>query len=434
MGGIWRKPVPPPPPPSMLSHFKIQIGEPYFQVALTIFIAVLTVVLFSPPLRLRFGGIYGRVRLFLLLSTPSISTSSPSRRVVSLHSYPLKSCQALNHDSVTLSSYGLKNDRVLMIVRSGSKAYEPKRFFTQRQCGGLATIKIEPYPTKIASTSTRYKLTSSILPRSSPPLIIEYPPPATNTKTEPVILWDDTLQVIDMGDSASSYITNIVNHFEAPTRSSLPPRISPYGTLRLVAFDPKSNCRYPNPFYFPSTALTLSGIPPQSALSDGFPILITTTASLRDLNDHITARHSRKTSSPTNISMDQLFKNKPNSPPPTVTMDRFRANIVIENSVPWEEDSWRIIRINKQIFHIVKGCPRCKQSCTDQKTGEVTEEPVETLKTFRCMSTLHPDDVYFGQNVSTNSVGPVSVGDEVEVLVSDPKGRGVWDKGPVSAE
>ena len=46
--------------------------------------------------------------------------------------------------------------------------------------------------------------------------------------------------------------------------------------------------------------------------------------------------------------MERIFKDKISKqnppPPPVMTMDRFRPNIVIENDVPWEEDSWRIIR------------------------------------------------------------------------------------------
>ncbi|GMH94624.1 hypothetical protein TrST_g5776 [Triparma strigata] len=420
----------PPTPPLMLPK--------QTQLMLIIVILLTSLLILSPSLRRRLKALRGQVQLYFLTSKPP--STDTSRKILSLHTYPLKACQGLDLQSVSLTPHGLKHDRVLMIVRSGSNLDAPKRFFTQRQCGALARIKVEEVPsttTTTTTTTTTYKLSSSILPRSTPPLQVQYPPPPSPAPLTPVILWDDNLNVIDMGDSAAAFITNIVNHYEAPTRSSLPPKISVHGSLRLVAFAPEANCRFPNPVYFPSTALTLSGIPPQSALSDGFPILITTTASLRDLNERIAKRVGVVAPSKEPISMERIFKDKilkQNPPPPPVmTMDRFRPNIVIENDVPWGEDSWRIIRINGQIFHVVKGCPRCKQSCTDQKTGEVTEEPVETLKTFRCMSALHPDDVYFGQNVSTTGMGVVSVGDIVEVLVRDEQGEGVWDKGTIDA-
>ncbi|GMH74341.1 hypothetical protein TL16_g06437 [Triparma laevis f. inornata] len=390
------KPLPPPPPPPSTS-----IPQPLLLLLLTLLLS-LPLLLLVPSLKNKIKQIRGQFNLQLLSNLPP--TTDTSRKITSLHTYPLKACQGLNPESINLTPHGLKNDRVLMIVRSASDPTQPKRFFTQRQCG-----RVPPSPS----------------PKQ---------PPLTN-----VVLWDDNLNVIDMGDSAAAFVTNIVNHYEAPTRSSLPPKISFHGSLRLVAFSAEANCRHPNPLYFPSSALTLSGTPPQSALSDGFPILITTTASLRDLNKRI-AKKNGATPPPTNpqpISMERMFKDKISKqnppPPPVMTMDRFRPNIVIENDIPWEEDSWRVIRINGQIFHVVKGCPRCKQSCTDQKTGEVTAEPVETLKTFRCMSDLHPDDVYFGQNVSTTGAGIVSVGDVVEVLVRDERGEGVWDKGTIDA-
>eukprot|EP00957_Ditylum_brightwellii_P118666 9051586-Ditylum_brightwellii.AAC.1 len=110
-------------------------------------------------------------------------------------------------------------------------------------------------------------------------------------------------------------------------------------------------------------------------------------------------------------------------------MNRFRPNLVIRggaksNMKPFEEDTWKAIQINNVILYIVKGCPRCKQSCTNQETGERYEEPLEILSTFRRMNKNGGDDVYFGQNVvfiglvDGNQKGGnlIRVGDEVEVL------------------
>ena len=114
-------------------------------------------------------------------------------------------------------------------------------------------------------------------------------------------------------------------------------------------------------------------------------------------------------------------------------MTRFRPNIVVNTNTPFEEDEWRIIRISGVVYHVLKGCPRCKQACTDQDTGSVTEEPGFTLASFRKMSKRNPQDFYFGQNVATtNTEGKVEVGDVVEVIKI---GRGgVWDKDTVKAE
>lgn len=83
----------------------------------------------------------------------------------------------------------------------------------------------------------------------------------------------------------------------------------------------------------------------------------------------------------------------------------------------------------------MKGCPRCKQACTNQKTGIVDREPAKTLKTYRRMSKRNPEDFFFGQNVATTtSTGTIHVGDEVEILKADLGGEGIWDKDTIRAE
>ena len=130
-------------------------------------------------------------------------------------------------------------------------------------------------------------------------------------------------------------------------------------------------------------------------------------------------------------------------------MSRFRPNIVINNtSKPFDEDNWKAIQIgtgsDSVILHISKGCPRCKQSCTDQITGERHDEPLETLLDFRALGASE-DDVYFGQNAVMNGYwwassgngnqtcypGVIRVGDPVFILT---KGSPTWDSETVQAE
>lgn len=200
------KPLPPLPPPPPTS-----IPQPLLLLLLTLLLS-LPLLLLVPSLKNKIKQIRGQFNLQLLSNLPP--TTDTSRKITSLHTYPLKACQGLNPKSINLTPHGLKNDRVLMIVRSTSDPTQPKRFFTQRQCGALATIKVEEVPS--TSTATKYKLSSSILPRSTPPLQVQYPPPPSPNQPPltNVVLWDDNLNVIDMGDSAAAFVTNIVNHYE----------------------------------------------------------------------------------------------------------------------------------------------------------------------------------------------------------------------------
>jgi uncharacterized protein len=99
-------------------------------------------------------------------------------------------------------------------------------------------------------------------------------------------------------------------------------------------------------------------------------------------------------------------------------MSRFRPNIVLQGLEPFAEDRVKVLKIGATILHVVNGCPRCKQSCTDQNTGKVTDEPVETMREFRRM-TDNPDNVYFAVNVvpAPGSAGQtIKVGDCVQVI------------------
>ena len=212
-------------------------------------------------------------------------------------------------------------------------------------------------------------------------------------------LWDDIMNVVDVGDEPVSFLKKVI-----------PDLPEEYNSIRVVAFHPKVTKRNVDPKFVPWTAhLSPSNtdVSPPVAFADGYPILIASESSLQELNRRLTQ--------------------KGKTPLP---MSRFRPNIVIKNTQPFEEDTWKIIQIGKNtIAHIVKGCPRCKQSCTDQATGEVTEEPLETLAEFRnCDDDNNSSDVFFCQNAIIENIGDekdyvLNVGDKVRVL---KRGKPVW--------
>ena len=106
-------------------------------------------------------------------------------------------------------------------------------------------------------------------------------------------------------------------------------------------------------------------------------------------------------------------------------MSRFRPNIVVTGIAPFTEDRMKVIQIGKTIFHVVSSCPRCKESCTDQLDGTVSDEPVATMLDFRQLS-KNPGGVYFAVNAipAPGSTGnKICVGDTVKVL---KWGEPVW--------
>ncbi|XP_043288875.1 mitochondrial amidoxime reducing component 2-like [Venturia canescens] len=83
----------------------------------------------------------------------------------------------------------------------------------------------------------------------------------------------------------------------------------------------------------------------------------------------------------TESSLHELNKRLEN----TVSILRFRPNIVVAGSMPFDEDSWEWIKIGENVLlRNVKPCPRCAMVRVDPETAIVDgQEPLKTLRTFR---------------------------------------------------
>lgn len=101
-----------------------------------------------------------------------------------------------------------------------------------------------------------------------------------------------------------------------------------------------------------------------------------------------------------------------------VPMNRFRPNLVVEDSEAFAEDDWKTIRIGATVFHVVKPCARCVMTTIEQKTGIKTGvEPLKTLATYRIPKRSVKKKILFGQNLIAEQTGAVlRIGDRVEVI------------------
>ena len=75
-------------------------------------------------------------------------------------------------------------------------------------------------------------------------------------------------------------------------------------------------------------------------------------------------------------------------------MNRFRPNLVVSGTEPFEEDGWSDFRIGEVLFRGVKPCARCIVTTTDQETGVRGAEPLKTLSAYRNKG----NKILFGQN------------------------------------
>lgn len=267
-------------------------------------------------------------------------------QVSQLYIYPIKSCGAIACQKATVTANGLAGDRQLMLVNTQGQ------FMTQRDYPQMAQIRV--------------KLDSDALileHEKLDPFILQ---PTLEGDLHPVKVWNTQTLAIDQGESIAQWLQTVLQ-LDHP--------------CRLVHQSPH-HPRPVNPQYATSPNDTVS-------FADGYPMLLTNTASLTDLN-----RRLRET----------YLQN-----PPQFPMNRFRPNIVIETNQPFIEDTWKTLTIGPVDLQLVKPCSRCIVTTTDQTTGERNpqREPLKTLSSFR----QQPGGLMFGYNIIPKTLGQIQIGD-----------------------
>ncbi|MER7772678.1 MOSC N-terminal beta barrel domain-containing protein [Kitasatospora sp. NPDC096140] len=279
-------------------------------------------------------------------------------QLTGLHVYPVKSMYRLSPDTAVVHPWGLAGDRRWML------ADPTGRFVSQREDAALGQIRPALLPdgslTLTAPDGSRIE--------------IHAPRVAAGDPLAEVEVWGTRFRAAEAAKEAHQWIAEHL------------------GDYRLVHLD-DPRARPVDPEY---------GEPGDTvSMADGFPLLLTTTASLDRLNELIAAEHPEE-----------------DAPLP---MERFRPNVVVAGSAPWAEDGWRRIRIGGLTFKVVKPCGRCVITTTDQETGERRgKEPLRTLARHHRLLRK----AAFGQNliperpvgVEGDVLGTLRVGDEVEVL------------------
>ncbi|MEL3922943.1 MOSC N-terminal beta barrel domain-containing protein [Aeromonas enteropelogenes] len=124
------------------------------------------------------------------------------------------------------------------------------------------------------------------------------------------------------------------------------------------------------------------------SFADGYPVLLISQGSLEDLNLRSDALHQ---------------------------MSQFRTNLVASGTRPFEEDSWKRIRIGEVEFLVAKPCSRCIMTTVEPGTDRFNalKEPLATLTRYR---RGEDGEVYFGQNLVALNEGWIEAGSEIEVL------------------
>ncbi|MFE9774369.1 MOSC domain-containing protein [Streptomyces sp. NPDC005931] len=270
-------------------------------------------------------------------------------RLHSIHVHPVKAFRSLPLREVVVEPWGPAGDRRWMLIDDGGKVV------TQRRQPRLALAAAELLPGGGVRLSAP----------GMDPLTVPVPRPAGTTLTAQ--LFDDKVEVVPAEDAAA--------HAWCSTYLGI--------GARLVHMDDPATRRAVDPEYaLPGESVTFA---------DGYPLLLTTTASLDHLNSLI-AQGGHAAEGP-------------------LPMSRFRPNLVVEGTVPWEEDGWTRVTVGEVAFRVAKPCGRCVVTTTDQGTARRGKEPLHTLAAHRRVE----DRLVFGQNLVPLSTGTVRVGDPVTV-------------------
>jgi len=270
--------------------------------------------------------------------------------ITGLFNYPVKSFRASPQQRLTVSTAGLHGDRRWMVV--GEKG----DFLTQRQLPEMATI-------------SALSLAAGLLLETPTGDSFRVPVPDEDADTLAVQVWRDNCVAQLAADEVNGWLSAYLGR-----------------ACRLV-YLPADSYRVVQGF-----ADNLVGF------ADGYPLLLTSTASLSELNRRLNSKR-----------VD------------AVPMDRFRPNLVVDGDdllKPFAEDEWASLTIGDLRLVNAKPCGRCTVTTVDQQSGDKqrTREPLRTLAEFRSDD---DSEILFGINlvpeIAAGGTATLAVDDQLQV-------------------
>ena len=254
-------------------------------------------------------------------------------KIAQLFIYPIKSCAGIEVKEAVLTDTGLDLDRAWMVVD------EKGVFVTQREVPRMALIQplLKTYDMIV----------------KAPGMLALHVSIDEVEKAVTVQVWEDTVKAFDMGDLAAQWFSDFLGK-----------------TVRLVRFDPEQTRL--------SSMKWTNGIEAKNGFDDGFAVLVTNVASLKALNDKLTAEGDQ-----------------------AVTMPRFRPNVVLTGVEAHDEDRLDTLNIETQeglaqLKH-VKPCVRCTIPDVDLQSGKQGTAVGDMLQSYRADPQMD-GGITFGMN------------------------------------
>jgi len=271
--------------------------------------------------------------------------------------YPIKSCAGMEVTEAVATVSGLCAQGVH--DREWMLVAPDGQFLTQREFPRMATVVPRVEGDCLVLTAPGMAPLSLPLARQA------------GAKTLRVQIWDDFVDAADCGDAAASWFEKVLG-----------------GACRLVRFLPGLDR--------PTSTKWTGGAPSSARFADAYPLLLIGTSAIEDINARMLA-----------AGRDAL------------PMNRFRPNLVVDGTDPFEEDYTESLQAGDILIKPVKPCARCPIPAVDQATGIPGPDPLDILQSWRSKAILD-GAVCVGMNciVAAGQGGVLRVGQVLDVGLS----------------
>ena len=287
--------------------------------------------------------------------------------IASLHVYPIKSCGGIALPQALLVETGIEFDRAWMLVDAAGV------FVTQRELPRMALV--QPL------------LKTSEMVLRAPGMLALHVALDRVEKPTRVTVWNDTVAAYDMGDLCAQWFSDFLGRppqgrpkADAPQgppgAPSWPLGADTEGVsgasfpLRLVRFDPEQKRL--------SDHRWTGALDAENGFADGFPVLVTSSASVAELNRRLEAQGEA-----------------------AVTMARFRPNLVLDGLDAHGEDALDEITFATDDgpvrLKLVKPCARCTIPDVDPISAATGHAVRDALAGYRADARV-AGQITFGMN------------------------------------
>ena len=241
-------------------------------------------------------------------------------RVVSIHTYPIKSCYRVDHERVEVEPWGMAGDRRWCVVDPATG-----EAITQRDNRSLTQIRPQPLSGM------------GVVLRTAGQADLKVAEPVDGELVD-VSVWSFTGRAVRAGAAADDWLSSALDQ-----------------KVRLVWLADPTQRAVESPYAAPGDRVSFA---------DGYPVLLGNLGSVASLNDLIAESGSLEGPLP-------MTRFRPN-----IVIDD--APAWAEDS--WLGGR---VRIGDVVFRVPKPCDRCVVTTTDQETGVRGHEPLRTLGRHR---------------------------------------------------